>query len=173
MPAYCSSCGAATFRGGATFCTKCGASMGQVPVSQQQTVPMRYPRPSAPAAPIHVIVRLPKSVGVALLLTILFGPFGLFYASVKGGLIMLATEVLAGILVFAFVAAAGNSHDPNVAGMALFGGLALHLLLAFVIQIVCVLWAVLAARSHNQEIHFSLSADDAAMGNDVRFERQR
>ncbi len=114
---------------------------------------MRYPSPPAPPAPIHVIVRLPKSVGVALLLTILFGPFGLFYVSIKGGLIMLATSVLAVILVFAFIGAAGRSHDPNVAAGALLGGLALHLLLVFVIQIVCVLWAVLAARSYNREIH--------------------
>ncbi len=39
-----------------------------------------------------------KSVGAALVLTFLFGPFGLLYASVAGGLLMLAVAFVAGVL---------------------------------------------------------------------------
>lgn len=46
----------------------------------------------------------PKSVGVALLLTFFFGPFGMFYSTVSGALIMLAVSFIggffAGILTF-------------------------------------------------------------------------
>jgi hypothetical protein len=38
-----------------------------------------------------------KSVGAALLLTFLFGPFGLFYASVLGGVVMLALAIVIGV----------------------------------------------------------------------------
>jgi hypothetical protein len=38
-----------------------------------------------------------KSVGAALLLTFLFGPFGLFYASAVGGFVMLAFAIVIGI----------------------------------------------------------------------------
>lgn len=47
-----------------------------------------------------VNVNTGKSVGVALILTFLFGPFGLFYATVTGGVVMLAIEVFFGILGF-------------------------------------------------------------------------
>jgi hypothetical protein len=158
MPAYCSSCGAATFSGSATFCTKCGSGLGQVPASQQRTVPITRPRPSAPAPiqPIQVTVRLPKSVGVALLLALLFGPFGLLYATVKGGLIMLAVEFFGGILLFLSVVAAGSTGSLNAPGAAIVGGLALLWLFAFGIQIVCAVWAVMAAQSYNREILFSM-----------------
>lgn len=38
-----------------------------------------------------------KSVGAALVLTFLFGPFGLFYASVLGGIVMLCFALVIGI----------------------------------------------------------------------------
>lgn len=39
-----------------------------------------------------------KSVGAALVLTFLFGPLGLLYASVVGGLVMILTAVLVAVL---------------------------------------------------------------------------
>ncbi len=41
-----------------------------------------------------------KSVGAALVLTFLFGPFGLFYASVLGGVVMLCFALFIGIVTF-------------------------------------------------------------------------
>jgi hypothetical protein len=35
-----------------------------------------------------------KSVGAALVLTFLFGPFGLLYSSILGGLVMLAAALV-------------------------------------------------------------------------------
>ena len=41
-----------------------------------------------------VIVARPKSVGVAILLTFLFGPLGMFYSTVGGALVMLCVSVI-------------------------------------------------------------------------------
>lgn len=43
-----------------------------------------------------VVMKSSKSTGVAIILALLFGPLGLLYASVKGGIIMFfATGILA------------------------------------------------------------------------------
>ena len=42
--------------------------------------------------------RADKSVAVALLLTFLFGPFGMFYSTPVGGLVMLGVDTLIGVL---------------------------------------------------------------------------
>jgi hypothetical protein len=39
-------------------------------------------------------------VGVAIVLTFLFGPFGLFYSMIVGGVLMLEVEVLLFVLGF-------------------------------------------------------------------------
>ena len=53
--------------------------------------PLPYPtdHPSPPPEP--------KSVGTAMLLAALFGPFGLFYASVAGGLFTLFLGIVVGL----------------------------------------------------------------------------
>ena len=43
-----------------------------------------------------------KSVGIALLLTFLFGPFGMFYSTVSGAVIMLGVLFVGGLLVGIF-----------------------------------------------------------------------
>ena len=68
-------------------------------------------------------VRPPKSVGTAVLLAVLFGPFGLFYASVVGGIVMLIGGVIA-------VGATSGVAAPLV-------------------WIGCPVWAYLAASNHN------------------------
>lgn len=51
----------------------------------------RHPVPRNGGVDMQMQAQMPpdKSVGAALLLTFLFGPLGLFYASVVGGLVML------------------------------------------------------------------------------------
>lgn len=46
-----------------------------------------------------VTVQPTKSVGIALLLTFLFGPFGMFYSTVSGAILMLGIFVVGGIVV--------------------------------------------------------------------------
>lgn len=43
-----------------------------------------------------------KSVGMAVLLTIFFGPLGMFYSTIVGGIVMLPLFVLIGILTLGF-----------------------------------------------------------------------
>jgi hypothetical protein len=49
-----------------------------------------------------VVVGKQKSVGVAFLLAFLFGPLGLLYASVTGGIIMFLLGIVIGIITFGF-----------------------------------------------------------------------
>ena len=52
-------------------------------------------------APLPVVTVTPgKSVGVALVLTFFFGPFGMLYSTVSGALIMLAVLFVVGFVVF-------------------------------------------------------------------------
>jgi hypothetical protein len=67
-----------------------------------------------------------KSVFVALLLTFFFGPFGMFYSTVKGAVIMLIVTIVIGGLT---------------AGLA-----------GLVIWPVCMIWGALAADAHNKSI---------------------
>ncbi len=47
--------------------------------------------------PVVVVVRAQKNVGVAIILAILFGPLGLLYASVTGGMLMFVLSVVVAI----------------------------------------------------------------------------
>ncbi len=73
---------------------------------------------AAPAARSH------KSVFLALVLTLLFGPLGMFYSTAKGAIIMLIASIIIG---------AASS------GVGLI-----------FTQIVCVIWGMIAADAHNK-----------------------
>lgn len=77
------------------------------------------------------MVRPVKSVGLAIFLALLFGPFGLLYASVLGGFIMLIGGVIA-------VAASGGVAAPFV-------------------WIACPIWAAIAASNYNSAITSRIS----------------
>src|ERR1700690_4097288 len=79
-----------------------------------------------------VIVGKQKSVGVAFLLAFLFGPLGLLYASVVGGVVMFLIGILIAIVTFGFgiifvwigciiwaVVAAGNANKKMITGAGL------------------------------------------------------
>lgn len=73
-----------------------------------------------------VVVSSPKSVGISILLTILFGPLGMLYSTVSGAIIMLILSI----------------------GLAFFtAGLSL-----FVTWPICIIWGAVAASSHNQKL---------------------
>ena len=67
-----------------------------------------------------------KSPGIAILLTILFGPIGMFYSTIGGAIVMLLVTLVVGLLT-----------------------LGLGLLITWPI---CILWAALAASSYNRRV---------------------
>jgi hypothetical protein len=129
MP-YCNTCGA-RYRNGSSFCSECGNALfaltaphlacweGAPPLFLHEDA-AAYGRPAPP----------PKNVGLALLLTTLFGPLGLLYTSVAGALYML--------LGWCFLVLA--TCDDWIANDAIP---------MLIIWPVCILWAALTACSYN------------------------
>jgi len=68
----------------------------------------------------------PKSLGLAIVLATLFGPFGLFYATVPGAMLMLVAAV--GLAMFTF-------------GIG-----------AFLVWPLCIVWAAMAVTSYNKRV---------------------
>lgn len=52
--------------------------------------------------PNVIVAKTTKSVGLAFILSALFGPLGMFYSTVVGGIVMLIVDVVVGILTFGF-----------------------------------------------------------------------
>jgi len=96
--------------------------------------------------PTQVIVA-GKSLGVALLLTVFFGPVGLLYASIRGALILIfgiptAAVILAGV-------GATASHSNQAAGLGAFGLILLIVGLSYPVSII---WAVMATNAYNKKL---------------------
>jgi hypothetical protein len=81
------------------------------------------PPPVMPYVPIAYVMPQ-KSVGVAILLTVLFGPLGMLYSTVPGALVMLLVSV---VLVMA------------TAGISIF-----------ITWPICIIWGAIAAQSYNE-----------------------
>ncbi len=73
-----------------------------------------------------VIVKTEKSMGVTILLTILFGPLGMFYSTITGAIVMMIVSVLVAIVTFGF-------------------GL-------IITWPVCIIWAALATKNYNNNL---------------------
>ena len=121
----------------AKFCPSCGtAYQTDQPSSQQTFQTASAPTPAPPlqafqstAAPVQqnvVIMGKQKSVGVAFLLAFLFGPLGLLYASVIGGVVMFFVSLLLFFLL------------PLVGVILCWIG--------------CIIWAVVAAGEANKNM---------------------
>ena len=138
---FCAECGHKQMSEG-KFCTRCGTSLagigqGAVPTSNTAMIPTTVYIPAASSAPSTqapaptvtntlLVVGATKSVGLAILLALLFGPLGLLYASVMGGVVMFFVSLLIALVTFGF-----------------------GILLTWPI---CVLWAAIAANSHNSAL---------------------
>lgn len=86
-----------------------------------------------------------KSLGLAIVLTLFFGPLGLFYASITGGLIMFLTPILLfALFIFGFIA-----------DSSFFLASSLVLLIVFAVNywIICVIWAAMAVSNHNNKVN--------------------
>ena len=73
-----------------------------------------------------VIVRTEKSMGVTILLTIFFGPLGMFYSTVTGAIVMMIVSVLVAIVTLGF-----------------------GLLITWP---VCIIWAAVATKNYNNNL---------------------
>jgi len=87
---------------------------------------MEQQNQSVPAQQTIIIMGKPKSVAVAFVLTFLFGPLGLLYSSVIGGIVMILLGGFVGFITLGFG-------------------------LLFVWP-VCIIWAVVAANMTNKKI---------------------
>ncbi len=83
-----------------------------------------------PQTTVHVNVPT-KSVGVAFLLSFFFGPLGMLYSTVMGGVIMIIVSGIVAVLTLGF-------------------GL-------LITQPICVIWAIVAANSHNKQVMASMA----------------
>lgn len=84
-------------------------------------------------APVHHVVVAPtKSVGISILLTVLFGPLGMLYSTIVGGLVMLVASFVVGVLTL---------------GLGLF-----------LTWPICVIWGAIAASSENKRLMATVMA---------------
>lgn len=111
-------------------------------------------RPVAPPPPR--MAPLPpaaeKSVGIAFLLTFLFGPLGMLYSTVTGALVLIAVTVVLAIVVGIVV---------GLISLATLGFGAVLVVLAPLagapIWIASIIWGCLAASRHNERVRAQLS----------------
>jgi len=76
--------------------------------------------------PQQVVVTPTKSTGVAILLTVLFGPLGMLYSTIWGALFMIVVSAVVGLLTLGF-------------------GL-------IVTWPICIIWAGVATSSYNKKL---------------------
>ena len=117
----------------AHFCVQCGKDINlrgngnstALVVSPPTLITPPTILPS-PIAVVPTVVVSTKNVGVAILLTVLFGPLGMLYSTVSGAVIMCIAFLVIGV-----------------------GTLGFGLLFLWPI---CIIWAAVAASSYNQRL---------------------
>ena len=95
---------------------------------------------AAQAGPQVVVVTATKSVGVAIILTALFGPLGMFYSTIPGAIVMIILALPLGVVTV-------------VLGLVT-AGIGLVVMLPFWIchQVICIIWGAMAASSYNKKL---------------------
>lgn len=116
------------------------------------------PPPGQPGMGVRpMYVPTQKSVGVAFVLTFFFGPFGMFYSTVAGALVMLGIGLALGVLTGIVVA---------MITLVTFGAGALLAVLAPLVGIPVwigsMIWGCVAASKHNERVHAQLGMQFAA-----------
>jgi hypothetical protein len=81
----------------------------------------------------HVVVTSTKSVGIAILLTLIFGSIGMFYSTVKGAIIMTLLTIVLAVVFIASNPAMLIAHFP-------------------VMWLISIIWGAMAVKSYNKEI---------------------
>lgn len=103
----------------------------------------------------YIITKSPKSTGIAILLTLLFGPIGLFYASVLGGFIMTLLPIVILGLGYYYLYSTLMEGD-----YAFFDWTADYFLefyifgmsIPFLYWLITIIWAVLGVRYYNKKL---------------------
>jgi len=98
----------------------------RIPLQKKETDMQDTSVPATPASQTTIHVHTSKSPGIAIILTVLFGPLGMFYSTISGGFIMSIITIIVGIFTFGF-------------------GL-------IVTWPICILWAALAAKGDSKVI---------------------
>ena len=81
----------------------------------------------------HMVVTSTKSVGIAILLTLIFGSIGMFYSTVKGAIIMTLLTIVLAIVFVASNPAMLVAHFPAM-------------------WLISIIWGAMAVKSYNKEI---------------------
>lgn len=89
------------------------------------------PKRFVPQPQQYMITKPTKSIGIALVLALLFGPIGLFYASIIGGIVMF------------FVCGILNAIGLLMMGVGLFVTIP-------VTGIMCAIWAYISVERYNR-----------------------
>ena len=97
----------------------------------------------------HIVVTSTKSVGISLLLTLLFGPLGLLYATVKGALIVILGIPLAFILVGTVLAVVSSAAHPGGPIVLL---LTLIPLMFATMWVLSIIWSITAVNAYNRQL---------------------
>jgi len=84
--------------------------------------------------PQIIVVQTQRSIGVSILLALLFGSLGLFYSTVSGGLIM--------TLLF----------TPGIAVIFFSGHIVISILFALLYYPICIIWGIKAVKNYNQKL---------------------
>jgi hypothetical protein len=118
----------------------------------------------------YIVIKQPKNVGIAILLSVLFGPIGLFYSTISGGLIM--TFIWPLILLFLIASGFLSSLTGDLSTGILFftSAVILYIIGAWIISIV---WAIVACNRYNQEIeeksnHFFAQSPQPLINNESK-----
>lgn len=91
-----------------------------------------------------IVTKPTKSVGIAILLTLILGPIGLFYASVSGGLIMTFTPIFLFLL-----ALVGVAQENSV---LLGWSVGLLIIFAVTYWLINSIWAIISVTNYNNKI---------------------
>jgi hypothetical protein len=90
------------------------------------------------------VVKSTKSVGIGILLTLLFGPVGLFYSSVFGGIVMTFSPILL-LLIFFLGLGMHSELISTIAGLA-------YLITWALWWLICMIWSAIAIKQYNKTI---------------------
>ena len=144
---FCSECGKQV-GDEAKFCGECGAPTnadGNIlhPAIQETTTVSNENKVALNMAAVAVNS---KSVGIAFILILFFGPLGMLYSTIKGGVVMLILPIP--IFIIMFTRAISGNLD----------GIALGLIFFIFYWVICLVWGVTAVNSYNNNLLKQLEA---------------
>jgi hypothetical protein len=114
------------------------------PIAQTQ-YPTYAPSP-------YIAARLRKSLFLGFFLAFLFGPLGLFYSTVVGGLIMILVTVGAWALFFVLVVNRMDYYAPLSTDSGIPWVTLLSLGIWVAVWVISIIWAIVAVNSHNNKL---------------------